>query len=135
MEWVMIVPSIVFNRIKSTFSSELITKYNMTDDNFSTVAVNDEDAVFPFVFFKTLPAAEIGRDLEGKDINGARFTFEIQVTDNRFQKNAREVMSECLKIMKDMRFEAVSMPEINSTTETHTAIARFRRVIGMGDRI
>ena len=135
MEWVMLVPSVVFSRVKNNFDSELKTKYGMTDSNFSTVAVSDEDATFPFVFFKTLPATEVGRDLEGTEINGAIFTFEIQVTDNRFQKNAREVMSECLRIMKSMRFEAVSMPEINSTEDTHVAIARFRRVIGKGDGI
>lgn len=135
MEWVMLVPSIVFSRLKNTFSADLKTKYNMTDDNFSTVAESYDEAVFPFVYFRTLPATEVGRDLEGKEINGAIFTFEIQITDNRFQKNTREIMSECLRIMKDMRFEAVSMPEINSTRETHIAIARFRRVVGKGDGI
>lgn len=130
-EWVMLVPSLVFTRIKEEFSSEIKETYNMNDRNFSTKKTRS-DAVFPFVYVHLLPAVEQGQDLKGESINAGLFTFQIEVYDNQTHGRAREVMTEVLRIMKTMRFDVIAMPEVDDG-ETIRFVARFRRMIGSGD--
>ena len=130
VDWIMLVPSIIFTRIKTNFSEKIKTKHNMTNNNFSTLSKSDLDAVFPFVYVKSLTASEQGRDLQGTSINGALFTFQIEVIDNKKQQNAREVMGEIIRIMKEMGFENNSLPFFEDTNDnTHRIVARFRKMM------
>lgn len=134
-EWVMLVPLKVFTKIKTEFSADLKQNFNMTDENFSTVGNSDKPAVFPFVYFQTLPASEVGQDLVGTSINGALFSFQIDVFSNKTQTEARKVMTEIVKIMKNMGFEANSIPSFESTKDnTHRMVSRFKRTIGANDK-
>lgn len=135
MEWIMTIPSIIFTKIKNGFSGDIKTKYGMKDVNFSTSAATNTTATFPFVYLKALGGNEEGADLSGESINAARFTFQVEVTDNRSQARAREVMNEVIRIMKEMRFSITTLPLIESTKDTHIVTARFERIIGGGDRI
>lgn len=130
--WIFLIPSIVFSKVKNNFSETIKTKYNMGDSNFSTVDSQNKDAVFPFVYIHLLPAVETGRDLEGIEINGGLFTFQVSVWSNKSQSATREVMSEVLRIMKTMRFDVVSMPEF-VTKDVYESVARFRRNISKND--
>lgn len=130
-EWVMLVPSLVFTRIKDNFSPEIKATYNMKDNNFSTKKTRS-DAVFPFVYVHLLPAVEEGQDIEGNSINAGLFTFQIEVYDNHTHGRARSVMAEVVRIMKTMRFDVIAMPEVEDG-ETIRYVARFRRMIGSGD--
>ena len=130
VDWIMLVPSIIFTRIKTNFSEKIKIKHNMTNNNFSTLSKSDLDAVFPFVYVKSLTASEQGRDLQGTSINGALFTFQIEVIDNKKQQNAREIMGEIVRIMKEMGFENNSMPFFEDTNDnTHRIVARFRKMM------
>lgn len=133
--WIMQLPSIVFTRVKIGFSEKIKTKYSMTSENFSTTDSQNKKAVFPFVYINLLPAVEQGMDLEGIDINGGLFTFQIDVYDNQTQARAREVMGEVVRIMKTMRFEITAMPSFESSDDTERMTARFRRLIGALDTI
>lgn len=133
VEWVSMLPSIIFSRIKNEFSSKLKTKYKMTSNNFSTVGSSDTPAVFPFVYVQMLPALEQGRDLEGTSINAGLFTFQIDVTDNKSQARAKEVAFEILRIMKGMGFEVTAIPSFEDTKDTHRSTARYRKCIGWND--
>ena len=135
IEWIMLVPSAIFSRIKMDFVEELKTEYAMTDQNFSTVDSANKLAVFPFVYVHLLPATEVGADLEGTHINAGNFTFQIDVYDNKSQSRARNVMSEVVRIMKSMRFNITSMPEFSSSDGIYRCTMRARRVIGSGDII
>ena len=133
-EWIMLVPLKVFTKIKSDFSATIKKTYKMTDANFSTVDKANKNAVFPFVYVQGLPASEQGADLQGTSINGALFTFQVDVTDNQTQTRARKVMTDVIRIMKTMGFEIVSMPSFEGTQDnTHRMTARFRRLIGAND--
>ena len=132
-DWTDRISSVVFTRIKNEFSSSLKTKYKMTSSNFSTVGSSDTPAVFPFVYVQLLPSAETGQDLEGATINAGLFTFQIEVTDNQKQNNAKEIMSEIKRIMKSMRFTVQCTPTLEDTKDTHRAIMRCNRLIGSGD--
>lgn len=132
-DWYMMIPLMVFTRIKQGFSQTIKEKHNMTDKNFSTVGNSGTPAVFPFVYVNALPASEQGRDLQGTSVNGGLFTFQIDVFDNKSQSNAREVMTEIVRIIKTMGFEITSMPSFESTDDTHRMTARARRMFGADD--
>lgn len=127
------VPSIIFTRIKNDFPEKTKEKYKMTDRNFSTVGSSDTPAVFPFVYVKSLSPVEMGKDLEGTSINSGLYSFQVEVTDNKSQANARMVMMEILKTMKKMAFEVTSFPIFEDTKDAHKCTARFRRTISEGD--
>lgn len=135
VEWVSLLRSIIFSRIKNEFSNKLKTKYKMTSNNFSTVGSSDTPAVFPFVYVQMLPALEQGNDLKGTSINAGLFTFQIDVTDNKSQGGSNEVAFEILRIMKNMGFEVTAMPSFVDTKDTHRSTARYRRYIGAGDKL
>ena len=132
-DWTDRISSVVFTRIKNEFSSSLKTKYKMTSSNFSTVGSSDTPAVFPFVYIQLLPSTEQGQDIEGNTINAGLFTFQIEVTDNKKQVIAKDVMSEVKRIMKSMRFTVQPTPDIQDTKDTHRAIMRCNRRIGSSD--
>ena len=132
-DWTDRISSVVFTRIKNEFSSSLKTKYKMTSSNFSTVGSSDTPAVFPFVYVQLLPSAEQGQDIEGNTINAGLFTFQIEVTDNKKQVIAKEIMAEVKRIMKSMRFTVQPTPDIQDTKDTHRAIMRCNRRIGSDD--
>ena len=135
IEWVMMLPLKVFTTLKGNFSQTIKDSYSMADNNFTTLESSDTNAVFPLVYFSSLPTSERGMDLQGSTINAGLFAFQIDVTDNQSQSRARKVMTECMRIMKEMGFEVISMPNFTSTTDTHRMSARFRRIIGGNDII
>ena len=132
-DWTDRISSVVFTRIKNEFSSSLKGKYKMKDENFSTVGSSDAPAVFPFVYVQLLPSTEQGQDTEGNTINAGLFTFQIEVTDNKKQVIAKDVMSEVKRIMKSMRFTVQPTPDMQDTKDTHRAIMRCNRRIGSSD--
>ena len=134
-DWYMMIPLMVFTKLKQNFSQTIKDAYSMTYKNFSTVGSSDTPAVFPFVYFNALPASEQGRDLQGTSVNGALFTFQVDVYSNKTQNEARKVMSEVTKVMKTMGFEIVSMPSFESTQDVHRMTARFRRLFGADDKL
>lgn len=131
-DWIMLLPSVVFSRIKGEFSKEIKTEYGMTGSNFSTTDSSNKKAVFPFAYVHLLPAVEEAQTLDEISINGGLFTFQIDVHDNQSQNRARRVMGEMVRIMKSMRFNIIAMPELESG-DTYRCTARFRRTIGSGD--
>lgn len=132
-DWYIMIPLMVFTKLKQNFSQTIKETYKMTDKNFSTVGSSDTPAVFPFVYFNALPATEQGRDLQGTSVNGALFGFQIDVYSNKTQNEARKVMSEITKVMKTMGFEINSMPSFEDTKDVHRMTARFRRSFDKGD--
>lgn len=128
-DWYIMIPLMVFTKLKQNFSQKIKQTYNMTDKNFSTVGSSNAPAVFPFVYFNALPATEQGRDLQGTSVNGALFGFQIDVYSNKTQTEARNVMKEITRIMKTMGFEINSMPSFEDTKDVHRMTARFRRLL------
>ena len=134
-DWYMKIPLMVFTKLKQNFSQTIKETYKMTDKNFSTVGSSDTPAVFPFVYVQTLPATEQGRDLQGTSVNGALFAFQVDVYSNKTQSEARNVMSEVRRLMKEIGFECNQMPSFENTKDVHRMTARFRRLIGACDKL
>lgn len=107
----------------------------MTDKNFSTKIANESNATFPFISVRMLPSAEKGNDNEGIEINAGLFSFQVDVTDNKSQSRAKDVMSEVKRIMKSMRFISYEIPNFDNSQDVNRMTARFRRSIGKSDVI
>lgn len=128
------VESQVFSRILYDFSETLKTKYNLSFENFSTEGKSNSDAVFPFIYIHLLPSIENNQDLENQDINSGLYTVEIDVKDNSDPVIAQEIMNECIKLMKGMRFGIIQMPSFDySQTSIYRQVIRCRRLIGSED--
>lgn len=134
-DWTDKISSIIFTRIKTEFSQKIKDKYGMTNENFSTKMANDSTAKFPFVSIRMLPSSEKGNDNEGIEINAGLFAFQIDVTDNKSQSRAKDVMSEVKRIMKSMRFVSYEIPNFDNSQDVNRVTARFRRSIGKDDVI
>ena len=121
----------VYTRIKTQFPSKLKEKYK--NINFTTENKVDALPRFPTVYIHEMPGMETGADLQGGTINAVWSSFQIEVTTNTKQSDAKEVMDEVMKIMKKMRFQVISMPEFQNTDSTYRRVARFRRMIADDD--
>lgn len=142
--WTMDIPTIVFSRIVSDFSEDLKTKYKMqkltvngitTWKNFSTSQVSETPPIFPYITVIELPGQEAGEDLERTSVNGATFTFQIDVFDNQSESRTKGCMKEAMRIMKTMMFLARPMPSFDSKPQEHRMTARFTREIDQYDVI
>lgn len=128
------IESQVFSAISYDFSETLKTKYNLSDENFSTEGKANMDAIFPFIYVHLLPSYELGQTLDNDTIEGGMYTIQIEVKDNSDPTIAKNIMDECIRIMKGMRFAVNQMPEFDySQTSIYRQVARFRRLIGSED--
>lgn len=135
--WVIDKPTQIFTILKNEFSTAIKTKHGMTTKNFTDIATTDTTAIFPKVVFSNLASSEQGRTFDGTGVNAALFTFQVDVTDNStLQTTAKEVMTEVMRIMKDLGFEVTALPNFeNNVNGVHRMTARFRRLIGANEPI
>lgn len=133
IDWVSMLQSIIFSRIKNGFSDSLKTKYKMTNKNFSTVGRIDTPAVFPFVYVEELDSPEIGNTLDGTDTNGLKYTVRIHVSDNKSQTNAKSIAYEVRRIMKTMRFSCGTPIAQKPENGVYSFVLQCTRVIGSRD--
>ena len=106
---------------------------------FTNAVTNEESrlsgTIFPTIYVHELVGLEQGKDLEGQSINAVLETFQIDCITNTKQSDAKQIMRVVADVMKELRFEIVSMPEFKSQDKVYRSTARFRRVIGRNDRI
>lgn len=133
-DWYIMIPLMVFTKLKQNFSQTIKDKYSMTDKNFSTVGSSDTPAVFPFVYFNTLPASETGSTLE-PGVNSGTFGFQIDVYSNKSQPEVRTIAKEISRVMVGMGFRGKAFGSFEDTKDWHKMTLRFRRVIGADDKL
>lgn len=140
--WVMQIPTAVFSRVTTDFPESLKKKYKMQKvtangvtiwRNFSQSAVSDTKPVFPYITVVNMPGQERGRDLEGRTINAAYFSFQVDVYDNAKEANTKECMAAIVDIFKSMMFDAKTTPSPNSKPQEYRMTAQFSRLIGASD--
>nr|DAH45887.1 MAG TPA: PORTAL PROTEIN, 15 PROTEIN, HEAD PROTEIN, VIRAL INFECTION, TAILED.2A [Bacteriophage sp.]DAK81758.1 MAG TPA: PORTAL PROTEIN, 15 PROTEIN, HEAD PROTEIN, VIRAL INFECTION, TAILED.2A [Bacteriophage sp.] len=106
---------------------------------FTNAVTNEESrlsgTIFPTIYVHELAGVEQGKDLEGQSINAVLETFQIDCITNTKQSDAKQIMRVVSDVMKELRFEIVSMPEFKSQDKVYRSTARFRRVIGRNDRL
>lgn len=130
MNWYMELDNKIFTIFKTKLNKKLKEKYSdlyITDSD-----INTTQALFPTVYFHVMSGLEMGADLEASEVNAIMYSIQIDVSAKK-QSEAREVMSEAASIMKQLRFEIVSMPEFNNQNNVYRQVMRVRRVIGTED--
>lgn len=130
-----IIDSMIFSKMKRYVMDEIGAKYNLTDDNFSTVKDNPSDADFPFVSMSLISATETSNDLEATTLRGGLFTYQINVFDNQSQARTKEIMNYVTKAMKSMSFRATSLPLFANNGSTFVQVARWQRNFDEGDEL
>lgn len=122
----------VFSRIKYQFPASV--KANFPNLDFTTDGNQTNNITkFPQVYVHSMGGIETSKDLERTRINGMQATFQVDVTDNVSQANARTVINEVVKIMKGMMFEVSTMPMPSDYGGVYRYVARFRRNIDEDD--
>ena len=106
---------------------------------FTNAVTNEESrlsgTIFPTIYVHELAGVEQGKDLDGQSINAVLETFQIDCITNTKQSDAKQIMCVVADVMKELRFEIVSMPEFKSQDKVYRSTARFRRVIGRNDKL
>ena len=143
--WTMDMADTIYARVVADFPESLKKKYKFQKitvngvtrwQNFSNSSVAlDTKPVFPYITFLELPGRELARDLEGKSINAANFTFQVDVYDNSKEQTTRECMAAIVNIMLSMGFEAKPLPAPGSRPQEYRSTAQFTRPIGGTDII
>lgn len=132
-QWVFNLESKIFSIIKKKALDSLKESYPnifITSSGKSTAK-----ATFPTVLIHEMAGSELGSDLEGTAINAVRETFQIDVTTNTSQSDAKKVMSVIIMEFKKLRFQSTEMPEFDDGSETYRSTARVTRVIGANDKL
>lgn len=125
------IESQIFSLVKAKFPERVKKKY--PDLNFTTSDKSATKPKFPTVYIHLMEPQETGETLDGMYVNAVIATFQIDVSDNQNQARADEMARETLKIMKSMRFKAITMPFHNNAGDVYRTTARYRRIIGAGD--
>lgn len=123
----------VFSLISSRFPQK--KKKDYPEINFTTSDSTPTKPKFPTVYIHMIDSSEVGSDLDGTSIPGVNASFQIDVSDNQNNKRTDDVATEVLKVMKGMRFKPITMPIHNNNGGVYVTTARYRRVIGDGDKL
>ena len=133
MSWVMDLESTVYTIIKTKFPERLTTKY--PNIYFTNISQSNIEPQFPTVYIHMLPMVEQGSDLVNETINGVLATIQVDVTSNVSTSDVREVTTAILDIVKELRFQVTSMPEMFVDDDVYRQTFQSRRVIGSGDKL
>ena len=114
-------------------------KYNLADkdgakfpDLYCTTADERLPTRLPAVSIREISQKERGQDLDNADVNAVLSTFEVKayaLTD----EECRAISSASAVLMKELRFNAISMPIYDMEENLYASYARYRRIIGAGD--
>ena len=132
--WVFDIQDKIYSRLDAMCTAKLSRKYrdiNVTMDNQLSTHPK-----FPNVYLHFLSPIEVGKDLDGKDINAVYLTAQIEVTVTNAQEMsaANEVSQVVMNCMKDMRFSA-TLPEFVNTDTEYRTVSRYARTIGNADTL
>lgn len=130
--WVFEIQDKIYSRLEAMCIARLSGSYpkiNVTMDDHKVT-----NPKFPNVYLHFLSPIEIGKDLNGQDINAIYLTGQIEVTVTEAQgmSVANDVSQVVVDCMKQMRFSA-TLPEFANTDSEYRTVCRFARTIGNAD--
>ena len=132
--WYMKVEAIVFDKIKK--KSEPVLKPVYPNIIFTTSEVTEKPSQFPCVEIRELPGVEKGNTLVNDEVSAYLSTFQVNVYSEISKQVARDVMAEiALHFKRDIAFSMVAMPTYTKFDGIHRYTARFRRMLGGGDKL
>lgn len=103
---------------------------------FTTTIRTPSKPKFPTVVFRKLTSPEAGSDLRGGTVNAITYNIQVDVITNDEQLTADDLTYSVVDCMKRLRFQVVGdVYTDESNPDEYRSIARFRRIIGRGDRL
>lgn len=131
--WIYYLETTIYSLVKSLVEADLKATY-------PTIVITNEgksnkEAEFPTAYIHELPGVETGCDIDGIGVNAVMETFQVDVSTNTSKRDAKYIANIIASAFKKLRFQIVSMPEIEYGDETYRCVARFRRVIGANDTL
>lgn len=130
--WAYDIEMTVYSIVKSIAQPKLIEKY--PNVYFTTKSKSTKTPTFPTVYIHLLSAKEEGKTIDGKSINALSVTFQVDVTTNKDESEARHVMSIISEAFKDLRFGVKDFPSLEYG-DTNKSTARFQRIIGANEKL
>lgn len=129
-EWYDLLESKIYNKV-----AKRITKENGSDVFCTTDEVNIADTEFPTVWVHELEYPERGMDLTNTSINAVLYNMQIDVY-SKDKAESKKIMRFAVSEMKELCFNVISMPlTMQIGADLYHTVARFRRMIGGGDKI
>lgn len=123
MSWEQSLLDKVFTRVKRKI-----------DADCSTENENVTPSTFPSVYIQELAPLEVGQDLDNLDTPFVLYTIQVKVWD-KSENGCKEVAYQVKDAMKEMRFNVIAFPDIQTQDNISFALMRFRRLIGDGDKL
>lgn len=130
--WAYDIEMTVYSIVKSIAQPKLIEKY--PNVYYTTKSKSTKTPTFPTVYIHLLSAKEEGKTIDGKSINALSVTFQVDVTTNKDESEARHVMSIISEAFKDLRFGVKDFPSLEYG-DTNKSTARFQRIIGANEKL
>ena len=131
--WISLIQSNIFTRIKMDFSQDIKDELGMTGSNFSTEDNQNKKALFPFVYIWFMPSNSKDTDLERKIIESIDFSIQIEVFDNKKQSRAKKVANEVMRIMTELSFPPQPIPYFDNQGDTIRMVSRYTRTMDWND--
>lgn len=128
--WYDLLESKVYNKVSKRIRTEIGTEVFCTTDE-----INVSEAEFPAVWIHELEYFERGMDLTNISINAVLYSMQIDVFAAT-KAESRKIMKYAVAAMKDLNFNITTMPiSMQMGADLYHTVARFRRMIGAGDKI
>lgn len=131
--WEDDLENIIFTIVKKKVKDSIGSKY--PDLHFTTSNVNSGKTLFPTVYIHEVGASEQSRTLVNRTVNAVNEVIRVEVYTNKSQKEAKAVMSEVKKAMKEMQFTITQMPNFDNSTTVYRSIMQCTRFIASGDTL
>lgn len=101
--------------------------------NCTTKSQSTKPSEFPTLYIHNLNPVEMAQDLENDEVNALLATIEIQVFSNVSEKEANDIMTTAISLMKENRWNVTMFPDPQTSNKISYAIARFRKLVTESD--
>lgn len=125
--WFSQIESYTFTDIKYNLKDKLTAPYPKL--KCTTKGENTMPSVFPTLYMHILSPIEYAQDLENDEVNAVLATIEIQVFSNVSENDANKIMSDTISVMKNLRWNVISLPDPQTVDGVSFTIARFRQLV------
>lgn len=130
--WAYDIEMTTYSIVKSISEPKLVEKY--PNIYFTPKSKSTKTPTFPTVYIHMISAKEEGKTLDGQSINALSTTFQVDVTTNKDESEARYVMSVISEVFKELRFGIRDFPSLEYG-DTNKSTARFQRIIGANEKL
>lgn len=124
-----LIDSKVFTEVKDYVKSK---QKNLTDANFTSDDISEDNAVFPTIKIKVMSMKETGGDIEGSTVNAVDVKFQVDVVA-KTPSQVDLIIQYALIAFKKMRFIISSMPISTHEGDIYRSMMRCERIVGSGD--